>query len=79
MQPDRTPVAARSHLRLPTSRPDLRSSAAEGIGREGMVTVWDDQGRYVGCMGIETWIAFLAARNSAIEPKPRPDAGRMHG
>lgn len=41
-------------------RPELRSMAAEQIGREGLVTVWDDQGRYLGCMGIETWSACKA-------------------
>lgn len=40
---------------LESSRPQLWSSAAEGIGREGIVTVWDEQGRYVGCMGVELW------------------------
>lgn len=24
-------------------------------GREGMVTVWDKEGRYLGCMGVPTW------------------------
>lgn len=39
--------------------PELLSSAAEGIGREGMVTVWDDKGGYLGCMGVETWLVIL--------------------
>lgn len=28
-------------------------------GREGMVTVFDSEGRYVGCMGVETWQTLL--------------------
>lgn len=44
---------------MESPRPDLRSSAAEGIAREGMVTVWDELGRYLGCMGVETWKQLL--------------------
>lgn len=40
-------------------RPEYWSSAAEAAGREGMVTVWDDKGGYVGCMGKETWQSLL--------------------
>lgn len=29
--------------------------AAKAVGREGMVTVWDDEGRYLGCMGVRLW------------------------
>jgi hypothetical protein len=43
----------------PTSMPEMHSVAAEHIGREGIVTVWDHQGRYLGCMGVETWIRML--------------------
>ena len=32
--------------------------------REGMVTVYDDQGRYAGCMGRETWDWLLARGHS---------------
>jgi hypothetical protein len=24
-----------------------------------MVTVWDDEGRYLGCMGVESWERLL--------------------
>jgi hypothetical protein len=40
-------------------RPEVWSSAAEGLGREGMVTVWDHEGRYLGCMGVEAWERLL--------------------
>lgn len=30
-------------------------------GREGVVTVYDHDDRYLGCMGIETWHDALAA------------------
>jgi hypothetical protein len=33
--------------------------------REGIVTVYDYFGRYVGCMGIETWENLLAAEAPA--------------
>lgn len=32
--------------------------------REGMVTVYDYEGRYVGCMGVETWRAALDAAST---------------
>lgn len=41
--------------------PELRHATAEAIGREGVVTVWDDQGCYLGCMGVETWWRVLEA------------------
>ena len=44
---------------LESPRPELYASAAEAIGGEGMVTVWDDQGRYLGCMGVELWKHLL--------------------
>ena len=40
-------------------RPELWSSAAECIGREGIVTVWDSRGRYLGCMGVQMWKQLL--------------------
>lgn len=43
------------------------AATTNGIGHEGMVTVWDEHGRYVGCMGIEVWKQMLSAR------KERPD------
>jgi hypothetical protein len=57
-----TQEADRAERKVETRRslhPELWSSAAKGIGREGMLTVWDDQGGYVGCLGIETWKAML--------------------
>jgi hypothetical protein len=37
-------------------------------GREGMVTVYDVTGKYVGCMGIEAWADALA-REALIEER----------
>jgi hypothetical protein len=54
----------RSGTALESPRPELRASAAEAIGREGMVTVWDDQGRYLGCMGVELWKHLLTVRDA---------------
>jgi hypothetical protein len=45
--------------KIASLHPELWSAAANGIGREGMLTVWDDQGGYVGCLGIETWEALV--------------------
>lgn len=42
-----------------TPRPELLSTPAERVGREGMVTVWDHHGRYLGCMGVEAWERLL--------------------
>lgn len=38
-----------------SAHPELWSAPAESIGREGMLTVWDHHGGYVGCIGTETW------------------------
>lgn len=35
------------------------SATVRAEGREGMVTVYDELGRYLGCMGVETWRAAL--------------------
>lgn len=40
---------------------------AKDAGREGMVTVWDHNGLYLGCMGTETWEASL-------HPEGNPDS-----
>lgn len=41
----------RSAAGAPTTEP-----ASEPVpGREGMVTVYDDRGQYLGCMGVATW------------------------
>ena len=32
-----------------------RERTPVSLGREGMVTVWDKDGHYLGCMGAETW------------------------
>lgn len=48
----------------PASRPE---------GREGMVTVYDHEDRYLGCMGIETWRAALAAPAAEYEVVDAPD------
>jgi hypothetical protein len=36
----------------------------EKLGREGMVTVYDHEGEYVGCMGVESWEAQLRSGQS---------------
>jgi hypothetical protein len=35
------------------------------VGREGLVTVWDDGGRYLGCMGVNLWRALLESQSAA--------------
>lgn len=35
--------------------------------REGMVTVYDSDGQYLGCMGIETWNGLLEERSAPPE------------
>jgi hypothetical protein len=52
-------VAAHTESRLESALHQYRSDPAELLGREGMVTVWDDLGRYVGCMGVELWRHLL--------------------
>lgn len=54
----------RNSTALESPCPELRSSAAGAIGREGMVTIWDDQGRYLGCMGVELWKNLLTVRDA---------------
>lgn len=49
-----------------SAHPEYRSEPAELLGREGMVTVWDDEGRYVGCMGVELWKALLTTSAGEI-------------
>lgn len=34
--------------------------------REGIVTVYDDQGRYLGCMGIEMWNDLLRLERELV-------------
>jgi hypothetical protein len=48
---------------LESPHPEIRSEPAERLGREGMVTVWDDLGRYVGCMGVELWKHLLSVES----------------
>src|ERR1700752_706730 len=38
-----------------------------GVGREGMVTVWDAEGRYVGCMGVNLWRDLLTVSGGPID------------
>jgi hypothetical protein len=42
-----------------SAHPEIRSEPADRLGRESMVTVWDHEGRYVGCMGVELWRDLL--------------------
>jgi hypothetical protein len=56
----------------PSSSPEaIRSSGAEYLGREGIVTVWDHNGRYVGYLGVNLWQALLDA-GSARQESPCP-------
>lgn len=67
--PDCPACAARAALAAAgepaPEHPELRSSAAEGIGIEGVLTVWDHDGRYAGCLGRERWDELLAAGEPA--------------
>ena len=45
-------------------------------GREGIVTVYDDQDRYLGCMGIELWQRLLAEE---VELWQRPRLADSNG
>ena len=59
------PIAATGfRVRLTTHEPltgaRIRSEPAERLGREGLVTVWDEHGRIVGCMGVELWLHLLS-------------------
>lgn len=47
----------------------FHSSAAEALGREGMVTVWTNEGLYAGCMGIETWSELLPDKGDGMMAK----------
>lgn len=51
-------------------RPELCHTTAQAIGREGMVTVWDDEGHYVGCMGVEIWRRILE-KSEPLPPRVR--------
>lgn len=52
-----------------------RGAAVEWQWREGMVTVYDHEGRYLGCIGIATWQELLAARALPVGEAP-PDEER---
>jgi hypothetical protein len=43
-------------------------SSQKAEGREGMVTVYDYCGHYVGCMGIDLWNALLKSASTAHSP-----------
>lgn len=43
----------------------------QGIGSEGMVSVWDDEGRYVGCMGINLWRALVQSQQATTAEDTR--------
>jgi len=50
---------------LASPHPEIQSDVAERLGREGMVTVWDEHGRIVGCMGVELWKLLLTTESPA--------------
>lgn len=54
----------------------VHSQEAHNIGREGLVTVWDDQGRYLGCMGRSVWEEGLAAEAALAEARQERDYWR---
>ncbi|MBA2633459.1 MAG: hypothetical protein H0U86_10760 [Chloroflexi bacterium] len=58
----RGPEDGRAPQRALDALARLRSLLLRAEGREGMVTVYDYQGRYVGCMGRETWEEMLAEK-----------------
>ena len=60
----------RAGIKRPSPLPEVWSSAAHQVGREGILTVWDDEGHYVGCLGVKTW-----AQINPPNP-PRPLHGR---
>lgn len=37
----------------------MQAASVRAEGREGMVTVYDSLGQYLGCMGVETWGSLL--------------------
>jgi hypothetical protein len=41
-------------------------------GREGMVTVYDHEDNYLGCMGINLWRALLDARAASVDEGETP-------
>lgn len=64
----------------PASAAAFRSIAAETIGREGVVTVWDDNGRYLGCMGVNLWRALLeSSTTSSRTPAEANGPNVVHG
>ncbi len=58
-----------SFMRLRTALATPEETKARPEGREGMVTVYDDQDRYVGCMGRETWEGLLAEETKEAASK----------
>jgi len=40
------------------------SAPQRAESRDGMVTVYDSIGQYVGCMGVELWQALVNAREA---------------
>ena len=74
-------IAAKRQEFLGTPCPEIRSESAERFGYPGMVTVWDEHGRIVGCMGVELWRALLIARVELFIPElgdPQRLALRQH-
>ena len=58
---------------LYSALPEYRDTAAEFVGRAGMVTVWDDAGRYVGCMGVNLWRHLLSVSGGPVDAAPSWD------
>jgi hypothetical protein len=80
-------VTIRERLRWLVEHPDVREllvsvdEARELLppveAREGLATVYDHEGRYVGCIGIDTWWRLVAeeADRVAAEAAPADDSG----
>ena len=79
---ERSAVVLKAHIRDALT-PEETKERPEG--REGMVTVYDDQDNYVGCMGSETWERLLveeaqrgpwaaAISGSSIDPSWKPES-----
>jgi hypothetical protein len=61
-------IRAGERARRAREREELAAARALKGGREGIVTVYDHEGVYLGCMGREAWDSALAAADATQEP-----------
>lgn len=52
---------------LESLAPEYHSEPAELLGARGMVTVWDEHGRYVGCLGADAWKFLLTTSERRLD------------